>query len=128
MSSKPEDYEQIDGVGGVVSDSVTSWLSKNKNQQFVKNLVNSGVEVTNSTQKNQGKFSGTTWVFTGTLQSMSRDEAGDKVLVLGANVTNTVSKNTSYVVVGKEPGSKYDKAKKLGVKVLDEKEFLTITK
>ena len=128
LSSKPEDYEQIDGVGGVVSDSVTSWLSKNKNQQFVKNLVNSGVEVTNSTQKNQGKFSGTTWVFTGTLQSMSRDEAGDKVLVLGANVTNTVSKNTSYVVVGKEPGSKYDKAKKLGVKVLDEKEFLTITK
>ena len=124
MSSKPEDYEQIDGIGEVVRDSLVSWLSKNKNQQFVKNLIESGVEVVNATKQKRGKFSGTTWVFTGTLQSMSREEAGEKVSILGANVTNTVSKNTSYMVVGTEPGSKYNKAKKLAVKILNEKEFL----
>ncbi len=71
-----------------------------------------------------GRFTGTTWVFTGTLDTMSRSEAGAKVSVLGGDVTNSVSKNTSYVVVGADPGSKADKAKKLGVKILNEKEFL----
>lgn len=128
LNSKTSDYENIDGIGEVVRESVVEWLGNAKNQQFVKDLVESGVIVENALKRSKGKFSGTTWVFTGTLESMSRDEAGDKVSKLGANVTNTVSKNTSYVVVGAEPGSKYDKARKLGVKVLDEKEFLTITK
>jgi DNA ligase (NAD+) len=128
LNSKTSDYENIDGIGEVVRESVVEWLGNAKNQQFVKDLVDSGVIVENALKRSKGKFSGTTWVFTGTLESMSRDEAGDKVSKLGANVTNTVSKNTSYVVVGAEPGSKYDKARKLGVKVLDEKEFLTITK
>ncbi len=123
LKSKIEDYEGIDGIGEVVRDSTTKWLSSTKNQQFVKDLVDSGVIVENASKKNGGRFSGTTWVFTGTLESMSREEAGEKVSSLGANVTNTVSKNTSYVVVGVEPGSKYDKAKKIGVKILNEKEF-----
>ena len=126
MSAQPEDFADIDGVGEIVSKSVVQWLSQARNQKFVKDLISAGVNVLTEAKKATGKFSGTTWVFTGTLESMSRDDAGAKVVKLGANVTNTVSKNTSYVVVGTEPGSKYEKAKKLGVKILSEQEFIKL--
>jgi DNA ligase (NAD+) len=72
-----------------------------------------------------GPLKDTTWVITGTLDSMSRDEAKEKIRSFGGDVTESVSKKTSFVVVGEEPGSKYEKAKKLGVTVLDEKAFLS---
>jgi DNA ligase (NAD+) len=93
-------------------------------QQFVQDLVASGVKVQNQAAPKAGKFTGTTWVFTGTLESMSREEAGAKVVAGGASVTGSVSRNTGFVVVGKDPGSKATKAKELGVTVLSEKEFL----
>ena len=92
---------------------------------MVSSLTKAGVEVLNTSGKPKGKFTGTTWVFTGTMNSLSRDEAGSKDQALGGNVTNSVSKKTSYVVAGAEPGSKYDKAKKLGVTVLSEEEFIS---
>ena len=67
-------------------------------------------------------------VVTGTLESMSRDEAKQAVRKAGGDWVSSVSKNTDYVVVGSEPGSKFEKAKKLGVKILDEKEFLQLLK
>lgn len=124
MSAQPENFDDIDGVGEIVSQSVVQWLSQASNQKFVKDLISAGVKVMAEPKRATGKFSGTTWVFTGTLESMSRDEAGAKVAKLGANVTNTVSKNTSYVVVGAEPGSKATKAKKLGVTILSEEQFM----
>lgn len=124
MSATKNDFDKINGIGEVVSKSVATWLLSKSNQKYVKELVSSGVIVENQTKTSQGKLNGTSWVFTGTLKSMSRDEASGKVTELGGDVMNTVSKNTSYVVVGKEPGSKYNKAKKLGVKVLSEKEYL----
>lgn len=126
MNAQPEDFDDIDGVGEIVSQSVVRWLSKASNQKFVKDLISAGVKVLAEAKKATGKLSGTTWVFTGTLESMSRDEAGEKVSRFGANVTNTVSNKTSYVVVGAEPGSKYEKAKKLGVKTLSEQEFIKL--
>ena len=68
-------------------------------------------------------MSGKTFVLTGTLLNMTRDEARNKLLGLGAKVSNSVSKNTDYVVVGDSPGSKAEKAEKLGVAILDEKAF-----
>ena len=124
MNSKFSDYESIDGIGQVVRDSVVNWLGNDKNQQFVKKLIKSGVKVTNAVKQGKGRLSGTTWVFTGTLNKMSRDEAIQKVTNLGANAVNTVSKNTNYVVVGAEPGSKYDKAQKLKLNILNENDFL----
>lgn len=124
MSAQPENFDDIDGVGAIVSQSVVQWLGQASNQKFVKDLISAGVKVMAEPKRATGIFSGTTWVFTGTLKSMSRDEAGAKVAKLGANVTNTVSKNTSYVVVGAEPGSKATKAKKLGVTILSEEQFM----
>ncbi len=126
INSQFSDYESIDGIGQVVRESVLNWLANDKNKKFVKNLIKSGVKVTDAFKQGRGKLSGTTWVFTGTLNKMGRDEAIQKITNLGANVVNTVSKNTSYVVVGAEPGSKYDKAQKLNLKILDENDFLKI--
>ncbi len=72
----------------------------------------------------KGKLSGKTFVITGSLDSMSREEAGAKIRALGGKVSSSVSKDTSAVIAGSDPGSKLDKATKLGVKVLDEKDFL----
>jgi len=123
MGAKPEELNNIEGIGEVVADSLASWLKESKNHNLVKELIGAGVSVSNEKAKAVGKFTGTTWVFTGTLQGFSREEAGAKVRSLGGEVTNSVSKNTSYVVVGDDPGSKYDKAKKLGVKVLTENDY-----
>ena len=65
-------------------------------------------------------------MFTGELSAMSRDEAKEKIRGLGGDITSSVSKETDFVVVGKEPGSKYEKAKRLGVKIINEKEFLSM--
>ncbi len=126
LQAKPEIFDTIEGIGNVVGASVVTWLSNTKNQKFVYDLIKAGVIVKNASPKKTGKFSGTTWVFTGTMESMSRSEAQAKITSLGGDAVNSVSKNTSYVVVGAEPGSKYDKAKKLGVTILNEKEFLAI--
>lgn len=125
MEASLEQLQSIDGVGDVVAESMFKWLQNNENIKLVNDLVKTGVEVQSTKGKPKGKFTGTTWVFTGTMASMTRDEAGAKVQAMGGNVTNSVSKSTSYVVAGTEPGSKYDKAKKLGVTILNEKQFLS---
>ena len=73
-------------------------------------------------------MTGKTFVITGTLENMSRDEAKAKIKALGGKISESVSKLTSFVVVGGEPGSKYKKARKLGVEILDEKKFLDVLK
>ena len=75
----------------------------------------------------QAKAEGKTFVLTGTLAGLTRDEAKAKIREIGGSVSSSVSKNTDFVVAGENPGSKYDKAKKLGVKILDEEEFMKIT-
>ena len=77
-------------------------------------------------QKVQSKFKNKTFALTGTLFGMSRDEAKEKIRNLGSNISDSISKNTNYVIVGSNPGSKYEKAKKLGVKILNEKKFLEL--
>lgn len=125
MEASLEQLQGIDGVGGVVAESMYKWLQKKTNIKLVNDLVKAGVDIKNTKGKPKGKFTGTTWVFTGTMESMSRNEAGSKVQALGGNVADSVSKKTNFVVAGAEPGSKYDKAKKLGVTVLSEKEFIS---
>jgi DNA ligase (NAD+) len=121
-----DDLTQINGVGEKVARSIVDYFGDKKHQAYIEKLFMNGVAIKKQTEAKTGKLSGQSFVLTGSLESMSRDEAKDKIRALGGEVNESVSKNTAAVIVGAEPGSKYDKAKKLGVKTLDEKEFLKI--
>jgi len=126
LRAKEAQLDEIEGIGEVVRNSITSWLAEKKNQRLVRDLLDAGVVVENEKKITSTKLKGTTWVLTGSLNSLTRDRATQKIQSLGGRVTNSVSKNTTYVVVGADPGSKYDKARALGVKTLNEKEFLDL--
>lgn len=132
LAAKKEDFDDIEGVGEVVSESLSSWLKDAKNRKLVEKLLSHVTVVAEKSRATQPgvklPFKDKTFVLTGTLGSMSRDEAKKKIKDLGGDVTSSVSKNTSYVVVGEEPGSKYDNALKLGVVTLDEAAFLKLLK
>jgi DNA ligase (NAD+) len=118
----------IPNIGPVVSKSIFEYFKDKQNQKFIQKLLDNGVIVEKVTKQKNGKFTGMTFVLTGTMESMGRDEAKEKINALGGRVSSSVSKNTSYVVAGDSPGSKFDTAEKLGVKILDEKGFIALIK
>jgi DNA ligase (NAD+) len=120
--AKEADLAALSGVGPVIAHSVYEWFRNPENKLLLKRLQKH-VALENPKNKSSGKFSGKTFVVTGTLSSMSRDEAHEKIRALGGDVANSVSKNTTYLVVGENAGSKLDKAESLGVAILDEKAF-----
>ncbi|MCD6412233.1 NAD-dependent DNA ligase LigA [bacterium] len=118
-----EELKEIPDIGEIVAESIYSWFHDKKNLQFIQKLLDAGVKIL-PPKKIKTKLKGKTFVFTGALKSMTRDEASEKVRLLGGHVSSSVSRNTDYVVVGENPGSKYERAKKLGIKILTEEEFL----
>ena len=122
-----EDLEKIPNIGGVVAKSAHEWFREERNRDFLKKLLRH-VKTENPKKQAPGKLTGKTFVFTGEMELMSRDEAKAKVRELGGDPSETVSKNTDFIVAGASPGSKYARAQKLGVKILAEKEFLKMTK
>lgn len=119
-----EALQKISDIGPVVAKHITEFFSQAKHQKLIERLIKSGIHWPKITQNTHQPLSGKIFVLTGTLERYSRDEASDVLENLGAKVTNSVSKSTSYVVAGESPGSKIDKAKKLGVEILDEAAFL----
>jgi DNA ligase (NAD+) len=127
MRASLEEIDKIPNVGEAVSKSIAEYFADSHNRDYVKRLLKAGVEITHEkTKKTSGPFLGKKVVVTGTLESLSREEAKDAVRAAGGDWVSSVSKNTDYVVVGSEPGSKAEKAKQLGVKILDEKKFLKL--
>ena len=119
-----EDLEKIPDIGPIVADSIYRWLQKPYHQRLVDKFINLGIRVVDEKiivllQKLTGK----TFVFTGGLENIARDEAKDRVRALGGDVSSSVSQETDYVVAGSKPGSKYDEAERLGVKIISEQEF-----
>jgi len=127
QSFSVEELNQTEGVGPVVAQSIFEYFHDAKNIKFIEKLFKNGVgiksEVVNR-KSEVGKLKGKTFVLTGSLETMSRDEAKEKIRALGGSVSSSVSKETDFVVAGADPGSKFTKAEDLGVKILDEKEFL----
>ncbi len=122
-----DDLQQIRDVGPKVAESIYNWFREPRNIALLKKLEKAGVRIQSFTShRKHQRLAGKTFVLTGTLAGMSRDEAKEKIRSLGGEVSESVSKKTSYVVAGAEPGSKLEKAKKLGVPTLDEKEFLRL--
>src|SRR5215207_485167 len=120
-----EDVEQIKGIGPSVAESVADWFSLPFNRQVLKKLKAAGVWPTGEARgkKQEGVFSGLTFVITGTLPTFSRDDAKALIESQGGKVTDSISKKTSYLVLGENPGSKHEKAKSLGVKIIGEEEL-----
>jgi len=123
MSATVDEINSIENIGPIVSKSVHDFFRDKQNEKFIDKLLRNGVKPENAPKQKKGKFTGLTFVITGTLDSMSREEAKEKINSLGGKVSGSVSKNTSYVLAGENPGSKYDNAEKLGVKILNEGEF-----
>lgn len=122
-----ENLSQVKGIGPVMAESIYDYFHNEKNIKFIEKLFKNGVVlnlIQNVTPTFRSDIGGKTFVLTGSLNSMSREEAKEKIRVLGGKTVESVSKNTDYVVAGSEPGSKYEKAKKLGVKIIDEERFL----
>lgn len=127
MSASEEELESIPGIGPIVAKHIVTFFRQPHNIEIIQRLKTAGVHWEEPKEEAEPKpLSGKTFVFTGTLSSMTREEAKKHVEALGARVTNTVSKNTDYVVVGEDPGSKFHKAQQLSVTILDEQQFLDL--
>ncbi|MBP7805077.1 MAG: NAD-dependent DNA ligase LigA, partial [Candidatus Pacebacteria bacterium] len=124
-----EDLQKIDGIGPRVADSIVDWFNDEHNKKVLADLLKQvRIEPQKLKSLKAGKLAKLTFVLTGTLPTLSRDEAKAKILEQGGKVSGSVSKNTNYVLAGESAGSKYDEAQKLGVPIIDEKKFIELLK
>ncbi len=122
-----EELQQVSDVGPAVAQSVHGFFQQPHNREVIERLIETGVRwPVPKARPVRAPLAGKTFVLTGTLDAFSRDEARQRLQDLGAKVTDAVSKQTSFVVVGKEPGTKVDKARRLGVELLDESQLLEL--
>ena len=121
-----EELELIPNIGGVVAESIYNWFCQPYNKKLL-NKLQARLKIQSPKLRSQ-KLRGKTFVLTGTLDSLSREEAKQKIRSLAGRASESISKEIDYLVAGEEPGSKLDKAKKLGVKIINEKEFLELLK
>ena len=126
MNASSESLSNIEGIGEKIALSVYEFFHNSENIELIEEFKTLGFAFENTVQYRTDELSGKTFVLTGTLQSMTRDEAGDKIKLRGGKTSSSVSKKTSYVVAGDNPGSKLDKAQNLGVIILNEDEFLKL--
>ena len=127
MAARADELAAVDGVGEVMAESLVKFFGTPRNAQLISRLQAAGVAAPNplwsAGKASDGPLAGMTFVLTGTLPTLKREEAAALILAAGGKVSSSVSKKTDYVVAGEEPGSKLDKAKKLGVKVIGEREL-----
>ncbi len=122
-----EELQKIKDIGEVVAQSIVDFFADSQNQTIIKNLFDSGVSlIYKNDEKLNDKIVGKNFVLTGTLPTLSRSEATKLIEDAGGNVVSSVSKNTDFVLLGADPGTKYEKAKSLGIKIIDEQEFLAL--
>lgn len=124
MSANVEELQKVPGIGEKAAQSIKEWFENKNNTDLLQKLLK--VVDIQKPPKISKKLSGQTFVFTGTLESITRDAAKEKVRLMGGDVSGSVSKETNFVVAGENPGSKYDKAQSLGVKTISEREFLNL--
>ncbi|MCR4332806.1 MAG: NAD-dependent DNA ligase LigA [Sulfuricaulis sp.] len=127
MNADRETLEQIHGIGPTMAEDIYSFFHEKHNRGVIRDLLKAGIHWPKPARvKKSTALTGKTFVLTGGLSTMTRDEAKRRLQELGAKIAGSVSKKTDYVIVGEEPGSKADKARELGVTMLDEKEFLKL--
>ena len=130
MEAPTSELSELEGVGEVIAESIVKFFANAANRNLISRLITAGLNVEgdkpSSTEVVEQTFSGMIFVITGTMGSMTREEAGEEILLRGGKVSGSVSKNTTYLVAGEKAGSKLTKAEALGVQVLDEIAFLSL--
>ena len=127
QKADPEELFRVKDIGQIVAQSIFKWFNNKANQRFINRLVKNKIEI-GRVKVIKKKLAGLVFVLTGQLKNFTREQAKTKIRELGGDISGSVSKQTDFVVVGKEPGSKHEKAKKLGVKIIDEDKFLEFIK
>jgi DNA ligase (NAD+) len=128
MAASAEELERVEEVGPRISEAILEFFSRPANKKLVQKLKDAGVEMTAEKKQRSDQLAGLTFVLTGTLPTMTREEAKEKIEAAGGKTAGSVSKKTSYVVAGEEAGSKLDKARELKVPVIDEAGLLRMLK
>jgi len=126
MAASAEDLERVEEVGPRISEAILEFFAQPANRALVDSLRQAGVDMTAEKKQRSAQLAGLTFVLTGTLPTMTRDEAKQKIEAAGGKTAGSVSKKTSYVVAGEEAGSKLDSARELGIPVLDEDGLLAL--
>lgn len=126
MDASMEELQFVSDIGPAIAESISRFFSDAKSRELISKLRKAGLQFEGEVKRKEGKLSGKTFVVTGTLSSYSRDQAKEVIEAAGGKVTSSVSKNTDYVVVGENPGSKYDKAQRLKIAILTEEDFLKL--
>jgi DNA ligase (NAD+) len=130
MISK-EQWMEIKGIGDKSAESLSEWFKDKNNLKLLEKMEKLGIFIefpNEASEAKSSKLSGKTFVLTGELSGFTRDEAKDMIRKRGGDISSSVSKKTDYVVAGENPGSKYDKARELGVNVINEEEFMKLLK
>lgn len=129
MVAKTDDFNRMYGVGEKVASSLSNYFQNKKNRLVIEKLKQSGVKVRNyHSPVLTRKLNGQTFVVTGVLENLNRDEAHKKIIQYGGKIASSVSKHTDFVIVGENPGSKFEKAKELGIKIISEQDFINMIK
>ena len=126
INASKEDIESIEDIGSIIAISIREYFDNNDNLKMIEELKSIGMNMTyiGSVINEDDNFSNKTFVLTGTLSKMGRNEASLEIEKRGGKTTSSVTKKTDVVIVGDSPGSKYDKAKELGIEIWDEDEFI----
>ncbi|MGM9626999.1 MAG: NAD-dependent DNA ligase LigA [Faecousia sp.] len=128
MAASVEELTEVPDVGGVTAESIHDWFSQEQSRHLVERLRQAGVNFESRRVITDARFAGKTFVLTGALSKFTREEATEKIELLGGKAAGSVSKKTSFVVVGENAGSKERKARELGIPILTEDEFLEMLK
>jgi DNA ligase (NAD+) len=120
MDCPREELEAIEGIGPIVAESIDSFFMQEKNRCIIQQILDSGIKFKTASLKKTGKLQDNVFVLSGSLKNLTRSQAKELIDAAGGKVSGSVSGNTDYLVVGESPGSKLDRANKLGVKIIDE--------
>ena len=126
-AAPPDAIQQIDGIGPILAQNIPAWFAAPHHQLVIEKLRAAGVNFTaERAEPASDTLAGQTFVLTGTLPTLSREQAEDLIKSHGGKISGSVSKKTGYVLMGDSPGSKADKARELGVKIISEADLLAL--
>ena len=124
MNASLEELTEVPDVGGITAENIVQWFSQEQSRHMIERLRDAGVNFESKRVISDARFAGMTFVLTGALSKLTREEATEKIELLGGKASGSVSRKTTYVVVGENAGSKERKARELGIPILSEDDFL----